>query len=413
MSMRSHIQNIDNLIELHMRRINMLENEFERDLDTLQHDFARERTEVHAAHTKEKNELLDIMSAMENEFNEAEQELRQDFQSQRDEIKNRNLEEQNVMKIMLENQIEELERHFDNAHQNYVANTEQKTTSFKMLTKRDQESAKTIDTQMKKLQKLQDQTTHWKTKMANNVAECEARNRALKEEKDAIVAHYQELKSRMNRFRDEQGKRLTELTTNSGECIKKLQSRIEKGEKILKLSEMNRKLETEREKVLPFYPSTVSADEEQEIQRQYEEEKMQIEDIERDSELLVTKPKEDTEKARRLHTHGIDEQGQQIEKWKYLDNFYKRYNKALLDKLVLDREKAKLAEENTQLRMLLKRYLDGISVNDDVMNADANPLLIVNSRVPSGVPVGRGQGPQQITVLDGPTIVRINRLSRR
>eukprot|EP00002_Diphylleia_rotans_P003338 TRINITY_DN1227_c0_g1_i3.p1 TRINITY_DN1227_c0_g1~~TRINITY_DN1227_c0_g1_i3.p1 ORF type:complete len:405 (-),score=110.03 TRINITY_DN1227_c0_g1_i3:1134-2348(-) len=267
MSMRSHIQNIDNLIELHMRRINMLENEFERDLDTLQHDFARERTEVHAAHTKEKNELLDIMSAMENEFNEAEQELRQDFQSQRDEIKNRNLEEQNVMKIMLENQIEELERHFDNAHQNYVANTEQKTTSFKMLTKRDQESAKTIDTQMKKLQKLQDQTTHWKTKMANNVAECEARNRALKEEKDAIVAHYQELKSRMNRFRDEQGKRLTELTTNSGECIKKLQSRIEKGEKILKLSEMNRKLETEREKVLPFYPSTVSADEEQEIQR--------------------------------------------------------------------------------------------------------------------------------------------------
>lgn len=42
-----------------------------------------------------------------------------------------------------------------------------------------------------------------------------------------------------------------------------------------------------------------------------------------------------------------------------LQNFWKRYNKVLLDKLALDREKSILHDENTKLKMLLKQYLDG------------------------------------------------------
>ena len=62
-----------------------------------------------------------------------------------------------------------------------------------------------------------------------------------------------------------------------------------------------------------------------------------------------------------------------------LENFWKRYNKVLLDKLALDKEKQMLSNENAQLRLLLKQYLDGISVNDEVLN-QTNPLFIVNHR---------------------------------
>lgn len=62
-----------------------------------------------------------------------------------------------------------------------------------------------------------------------------------------------------------------------------------------------------------------------------------------------------------------------------LENFWKRYNKALLDKLSLDKERSELMAQNQQLRMLLKQYLDGISVNDDILT-QANPLLIVNHK---------------------------------
>ena len=62
-----------------------------------------------------------------------------------------------------------------------------------------------------------------------------------------------------------------------------------------------------------------------------------------------------------------------------MENFWKRFNKVLLDKSSLDKEKQMLSTENAQLRLLLKQYLDGISVNDEVLS-QTNPLLIVNNR---------------------------------
>jgi predicted nuclease with TOPRIM domain len=89
--------------------------------------------------------------------------------------------------------------------------------------------------------------------MSNNAKECDERNASLREEKEAIQSHFQSLKYRMNEFREEEHAKLTEMTVLSNGSIKNLESKVEKAEKILKLAEMNRKLETEREKVLPFY----------------------------------------------------------------------------------------------------------------------------------------------------------------
>ena len=178
---------------------------------------------------------------MEAEFNEQEQEARQEFESTREEIKNKNSEEYNVLRFTLEGLIEELERHFDSAHANYMATTEQRTQDFKNLTIKDQTSARTIEQQMqmRKLQRLQDSLAHWKTKLASNSAKCEERNRAMKEEKDAISRHFQELKGRMNKFREREALRLQELTINSQAAIKTLKARLEKAERIIKLAELD------------------------------------------------------------------------------------------------------------------------------------------------------------------------------
>ena len=62
-----------------------------------------------------------------------------------------------------------------------------------------------------------------------------------------------------------------------------------------------------------------------------------------------------------------------------LENFWKRYNRVLLDRVALDKEKSDLLHENQQLRTLLKQYLDGLSVNDEILN-QVNPLFVVNHR---------------------------------
>ena len=42
---------------------------------------------------------------------------------------------------------------------------------------------------------------YWRTKINQNDKECTERNTGLKEEKDAIQGHFQELKGRMTTFR--------------------------------------------------------------------------------------------------------------------------------------------------------------------------------------------------------------------
>ncbi|KAJ3331398.1 Dynein regulatory complex subunit 2 [Blyttiomyces sp. JEL0837] len=110
---------------------------------------------------------------------------------------------------------------------------------------------------MKKLVKLQETISQYKSKLSSNSKEFDERNKALKGEKEAIQIHFQALKKRIGAFRDQERRRLTELTLQSSKVIKDLDAKVEKAEKIIKLAEMNRKFETEFEKVLPFYNSTV------------------------------------------------------------------------------------------------------------------------------------------------------------
>lgn len=57
----------------------------------------------------------------------------------------------------------------------------------------------------------------------------------------------------MIQFREDEERRLGNLTMNSKMCTDKLKEYQRLAEKILKTAELCRKLETEKEKVLPLY----------------------------------------------------------------------------------------------------------------------------------------------------------------
>ena len=60
----------------------------------------------------------------------------------------------------------------------------------------------------------------------------------------------------MLKFREDESKRLIELVNNSRNTVLKLKEYQDLGEKILKTAELCRRLETEKEKVVPFYESS-------------------------------------------------------------------------------------------------------------------------------------------------------------
>ena len=166
------------------------------------------------------------------------------------------------------------------------------------------------------------------------------------------------------------------LSTNSLRCMETLRDYQKIGERILKTAELCRKLETEKEKVLPFYQSDPDSMEQAEV---------------------------NVEKIAGLDANAYNE-------FQMLDSFYKRFNKVHLDKLAIQKQKATLEKENLFFKNLLKQYLDGVSVNDDVINNN-NPLLVVNNRVNLNRPPVIQEDGAHTTYIEGNTVV--NDISRQ
>lgn len=378
MALRSHLQAVDKLFDIQEERLDKLQRDYEEELAIVQEEFDTERGLMIEQHNVEMNDIADIMFAMDQNFQERENEARAEFESLCDEIKNKDMEEKHGLRVTLFDKIDTLWRQFDQALKAYLSSTQSRKNEFEDYKRRDDHAAQEIDSQMRRINKLWDNISQLKTKMAANAKECEERNKQLKEEREKMLAHFQDLKAQMNKLRERERDKLTKMTLESNAAIKELKRQKEKVTIILKLAEMCRKLETEEEKVLPFYASSLTKEEQEDVQ------------------TAMLEP-------------GYEPLAQVMHEYSSLENFWKRFNKVLLDKLALDKEKMGLVQENQQLRTLLKQYLDGISVNDEIIS-QVNPLFIVNNKtnVKLNIPVTdpRVQRPVPQTVVEAAHIVK-------
>jgi len=363
-AVRSHLLNVDRLLEIQQSRLMALEDDFNNDVQTLQKEFDLERAQIQEKHTLEKRELELIIQHVEKDEKQREQADITEYQSQFEMIRNRNIEEDHQMKSGLEEKIEETRNKCKEKLNNYTQLTEGSTADYKEYLQRDAMLSKQVERKLRQVTRMHDAIQHWKLKITQNKQDCEERNSQLRTEKDHLAKHFQELKAKMNNMRSDEKKRLADLTLNARNCIRTLKDQLAIAERILKTAALCRKFETEREKVLPFY---LSRDQVQEM----EEGNFEFGDEDLKDEI-----------KKEITDVGIDE-------WTYLDNFFKRFNKVKLDHLAIEQEVGRLQKENLQLRSILKQFLDGVSVNEDVL-AQPNPLLVVNGKVNlNHVPVKR------------------------
>nr|KAF6373157.1 coiled-coil domain containing 65 [Pipistrellus kuhlii] len=199
---------------------------------------------------------------------------------------------------------------------------------------------------MRRIQRLQDSILILKGKIMVHSRESEEQNQYIRDDKELVLIQLRKLKAQRTHIWEIAQENLVKLTLESNTALKALTAIVDKGEKVLRLAEICRKLETEEEKVLPFYSSTLTPEELEEIEE-------------------IT-PEELTEELAKVIADYIG-----------MDNFWKRYNKVKLEQLSLQRRRSQLLDINGKLREMLKRYLDGISVSDEVLS-QLNPLFIVN-----------------------------------
>jgi hypothetical protein len=91
-------------------------------------------------------------------------------------------------------------------------------------------------------------------------------------------------------------------------------------------------------------------------------------------------------------------------------NLFPPGTQVLLDATAIERERERLSHENGDLRSILKQYLDGISVNEDVMNAP-NPLLVVNHK--SNVAAATGRLPVATVAVEAAHVMQRSSVGRQ
>ncbi|XP_017401238.2 dynein regulatory complex subunit 2 [Cebus imitator] len=342
-----------------LKDIEILSQTFERVVDCKDNVIKTERKTIIDQHEKEIRYLQDIFMAMEQNYLDSEYESKLEFQSMWNDLKNMNLEEKHFLRLQLENTVEDLWRKFQDVLKNYTDSTEDRKVAFETLQVKDEKNSKEIEVQMKKIQKLQDAITISKGKIMIHSRESEDENRYIRNDKELVLIQLRKLKAQRTQARAASQKNLVKLTLESNATLKALRKIVDKGEKILKLAEICRKFETEEEKVLPFYSSVLTPKEQEGI------EENNLEEL--------------TEELAKVIMDYIG-----------MDNFWKRYNKVKLEQLSLQHRRAQLLDINGKLRGMLKQYLDGISVSDEVLS-QLNPLFIVNHRSnlpqPSSTPI--------------------------
>lgn len=369
MALRTHLQNIDTLIQLHDSRLYSLEKNFQTDLKTMQSDFHLEKETMLIKFRQEKKELTAVIETIETDENDREAEAKHSFEQLREEIRNRNLEEINMLRISLDAQIEELEQHFETAHLNYLQQTAQRTHDFKELTQNDQRLSHEIELKKKKIDNLQTNIQQWRAKIRQLNRETEERNRLLLEEKHSIQKHYQQLKQRIQAYRGTQNQRLLQLSQSANTCKGALKAKLELASRVLQMAELARKMETEQEQVLPF-ASEIAMD----------ETPPPNESGEKNDKKDKAKEYSTAQSSVWAPPNSISPTEEQfVAPEDRMLNFHRKYNKALLDTIAIDKEKQRLTEENAQLQDLITQFINGTRVSDAILSDD-NPLFVINGR---------------------------------
>ncbi|XP_023687004.2 dynein regulatory complex subunit 2 [Paramormyrops kingsleyae] len=363
LAVSSHLQFVDRLLDLHKARLESLQQTWANELEELSQEFNAERVLLTSQHQAESTYLQDVSFAMDDHYRNVYREAQDDFYSTRDDVRNQNAEEMQMIQDQQKGTVQKRMEELEQEHHRYLKATENQQVACNALQDSDQQSAQEIEEQMKKLRKIQTKIAKLRAQLSSRQGESTLMTQDLRAAKTDVLLQAQQLMTQLGGTRAADRRRLTDLTVRSNAAAKTLRGVIEKGEKLLRLSEMCRKLETEQEKVLPFYSCSLSAEE----------------SLGGGGSAEV--PTEELAKAMQDHSA--------------LEHFWQRYNKAQLERLCLERERAELSQENQRLRLLLRQYLDSISVNDE-LHLQQRPLLVV--RQPALAVLGDSRGKRHTVV---------------
>ncbi|OHT00608.1 hypothetical protein TRFO_32727 [Tritrichomonas foetus] len=291
-------------------------------------------------------EYRDITNAIEHEYSHTKTEMDSKFRTEKESLQMKNQEAISALRAHIMEETNRVITEIQKRQEKFKEESDGRMMQFQQMYEKHKKRQRTMKANEEEIIKKAAEISHWRRKIKNNERESKEANDRLRTEKENLSQHFRQLKDTMAQFRATEARKLAEISVAYEDAINTVTDKLKLAEKILKYAEMTRKLETEREQVLPFPKSIVETD--PEIMRQMQQFKLQLKG---DSKYVAESD--------------------------MFDKFYRRFNKILLEKLSLQREREALLQHNTRLKNMLKKYMGGMAVSKDLMDRP-NTLFIVN-----------------------------------
>ncbi|XP_027002073.2 dynein regulatory complex subunit 2-like [Tachysurus fulvidraco] len=355
---RAHLQCLDHFLEIQKSRLAALESHWNTSVKELSTDYSTEREKLLKLHQKESEYLNAENQALKQRYDEIYSEAKQDYEYTRD----YNKIQYAGMKHAVESKVTEQQQRLLEEQEKYTNDNDKENNEVFDL----QEAIQKIDMNGKHIHKLQNTISALRSHLSSSQWKNEASISGHHEDYEPLKQEIRHLRAKLSSSQAAEKTQLANHTIYSNDTINKLQGIIQESETLLHLAVVCRKLEMEQEKVLPFYTLSLNAEELSQ------------------------------EKAHAVET---------MMDYTDLEKFWKRYNKIVLERLCLERKKNEVGLENQHLRSLLKQYLDGVSVSDEILEQE-NSLLMLSRLSPQASPASKTQRRKHKPVIEAAHAVK-------
>lgn len=330
-SVASHLEAIDAMIQTNDAILCTMEREFNDKLVRIRNDYKEENKKITIKYEQDKQRTMDEIKSIESEEKRLVDEHNREQQQAIEEIKNKNLEDVNSLRFLLDTRIEDLDEQFEFAKNEYLQKTDAQSEALQKQLAKDREMSKEIINLQCQIDKLCSSTKRLKSVSRRHSSQNIDTARQLMERKSEVITKYKKTKAGLEELRTSRHDKLKDLTMRANEHKSKLREENKIIERILKLIHLTKKMESEEEK-------------------------------------------------EQIKSYGV--MGEEGGKKTLLDNegIWRRYNYSLLNMHAMKKEEEELVNVNNQLKQKLQQYKDGVTVNDRVIN-NHNPLMVVNGKM--------------------------------
>ncbi|XP_070834938.1 dynein regulatory complex subunit 2 [Chaetodon trifascialis] len=323
---RVHLQHVERLWTQQHRRLTFVQQQWENGLQHLSSRFSCERKQMAADSQQQRADLEDATFTVEQKHKAAMDELHrlysESIAAYRSAYDDR--------KAALSNQETLKEKTLRRQEAEQLCSKDTKELEQLLSTK--QRFLQMTNEHMRKVERLQDTITQLRDKLNSTKTENQSVEQDLTAARNQVNRKTHKLRDQLTQAQTAARKQLTDLTVQSNNAAKKLQAVIAKGQRVLRVADMCRKLESEQKDDWLFPPEE--------------------------------------------HRPETTEPAQVAAEFPELLQVSWSLSAATLQREALRKHRDDLSRENQQLRLLLRRRLDAMTVSDDAFDGHQALLAV-------------------------------------